>query len=63
MEELRKPVACLRANVRFIFLAVLATIYENFCSVPPLEKILGAPLVRGAGQGYGTGIRDEYMIQ
>ena len=63
VEEPRKPVACLRANVTFIFLTVLATIYENFCSGPPLEKILGAPLDRGAGQGYGTGIRNEYMIQ
>ena len=26
------------------FRTLLATIYENFCSGPPLEKILGAPL-------------------
>ena len=27
-----------------MFRTLLATIYENFCSGPPLEKILGAPL-------------------
>ena len=27
--------------------ALLATIHENFCSGPPLEKILGAPLIPG----------------
>ena len=26
------------------FRTLLATIYENFCLSPPLEKILGAPL-------------------
>ena len=26
------------------FLTLLAIIYENFCSGPPLEKILGEPL-------------------
>ena len=26
------------------FRTLLATIYENFCSGPPLEKTLGAPL-------------------
>ena len=32
--------------VRLIFRTLLATIYKNFCSGPPLEKILGAPLPR-----------------
>ena len=31
--------------LRFIFRTLLATIYEFFCSGPPLEKIMGAPLV------------------
>ena len=31
-------------HIKFIFRTSLATIYENFCSGPPLEKILGAPL-------------------
>ena len=30
------------------FCTLLATIYENFCSGPPLEKILDAPLILGA---------------
>ena len=44
LEGLRKPVAWEKAYEIFIFRTLLATIYENFCSGPPLEKILGAPL-------------------
>ena len=51
----RKPVAWERAYERFIFRTLLATIYENFCSGPPLEKILGAPLPWGHTLALGAG--------
>ena len=40
--------------IRFIFRTLLATIYEKFCPGPPLEKILGAPLVLNPAIQTGT---------
>ena len=34
----------------FIFRTLLATIYEHFCSGPPLTKILSATLCKGTVQ-------------
>ena len=45
VEGPRKPVAWEIAYAGFIFRTLLATTNENFCLIPPLEKILGAPLL------------------
>ena len=54
MEGPRKSVAWQRAYVRFIFRNLLANIYENFCSGPPLESILSAPLLAATHLCFGN---------